>query len=98
MLIIWVNVPLQIVRGIFIHDEIIEMHIIHEINYTELNQVFLGHFRDPVWVPRIVNQVPRIRENGLQVPKIRENQVPRIKEIGSLQVHTRYRKFSLKKT
>jgi len=53
--------------------------------------VFLRHFRDPIWVPRI-------RENYHRVPKISENRVPRFKEIGFLQIHTRYLTFSLKKT
>jgi len=48
---------------------------------------FLRCFRDPIRVPRIENQVPRIREN----------RVPRIREIGSLQVHMGYLTFSLKK-
>ena len=43
------------------------------------------------------NRVPRIRGNYHRVPRIRENRVPRIREIGSLQVHTGYRTFSLKK-
>jgi len=42
-------------------------------------------------------QVPRISENCHRVPRIRENRVLRIIEIGSLQVHTRYLTFSLKK-
>jgi len=54
-------------------------------------------FRDPIRVHRIENRVPRIRENYHRVPKIRENRVPRIREIGSLQVHTGYLTFSLKK-
>jgi len=58
----------------------------------------LRRFRDPIRVPRISNQVPRIRENYHRAPKIRENRVPRIREIGSLQIHTRYLTFSLKKT
>jgi len=52
---------------------------------------------DPIWVPRIENQVPRISDNCHRVPRIKENQVLRIREIGSLQVHTRYLTFSLKK-
>jgi len=44
------------------------------------------------------NRVPRIRENYHRVPKIRENRIPRIREIGSLQIHTGYLTFSLKKT
>jgi len=52
-------------------------------------RVFLRRFRDPNRVPRIENWAPRIRENY--------HQVPRICEIGSLQVHTRYLPFSLKK-
>jgi len=52
------------------------------------NQVFLRRFRDPIRVPRIVDMVPRIREN----------RVPRIREIGSLKIHIGYLTFSLKKT
>jgi len=55
---------------------------------------FLRCFRDP----RIENRVPRISENYHRVPKIRENRVPRINEIGTLQVHTGYLTCSLKKT
>jgi len=58
---------------------------------------FLRCFRDLIRVPRIENRVPRIRENYHQVPRIRENRVPRIREIGSLQIHTGYLTFSLKK-
>jgi len=47
-------------------------------------------FRDPIRVPRNENQVLKIRENY--------HRVPRIREIGSLQVHTGYLTFSLKKT
>jgi len=53
-----------------------------------LTQGFLRCFRDPIRVPRIENRVLRIREN----------RIPRIREIGSLQVHTGYLTFSLKKT
>jgi len=62
----------------------------------KLNQVFLKRFRDPIRVPRISNRVPRIRENYHRVPKIGENRVPRIREIGSLQIHTGYLTFSKK--
>jgi len=48
-------------------------------------------------LPRIENWVPRIRENYHRVPRIRENRVYRIREIGSLQVHTGYLTFSVKK-
>ena len=58
---------------------------------------FLRCCRDPIRIPRIENRVPRIRENYYRVPEIRENWVPRIREIGSLQVHTGYLTFSLKK-
>jgi len=34
MLMILANVPLRISKGIFVHDEIIKMHTIHEGNYT----------------------------------------------------------------
>jgi len=57
-------------------------------------QFFLKCFRDP----NGINRVLRIRENHHWVPIIGENQVPRINEIGSLQVHTGYLTFSLKKT
>ena len=63
---------------------------------------FLRRFRDP---NRISDRVPRIRDDYHRVPKIRENwvprirnRVPRIREIGSLQIHTGYLTFSLKKT
>jgi len=51
---------------------------------------FLSRFRDPI-------RVPRIRKNYHRVPKIRENRVPRIREIRSLQIQTRFLTFSLKK-
>jgi len=50
--------------------------------------VFLRHFRKGNWVPSFENCVPRISENYHQVPRIGENRVSRIREIGSLQVHT----------
>ena len=62
------------------------------------NQGFLRCFRDQIGVPRIENRVPRISQNYHQVPRIRENWVSRIREIGSLHVHTGYLTFSLKKT
>jgi len=42
------------------------------------------------------NRVPRFIENYHRVLRIRE--FPRIRDIGSLQVHTGYVTFSLKKT
>ena len=60
-------------------------------------QSFLKCFRYPIRVPGIENRFPRIRENHHRVPRIRENRVPRIREIGSLQVHTRHLTFPLKK-
>jgi len=59
---------------------------------------FLRRFRDPILVPRIENRVPRISENCHRVLRNRENRVPRIREIGSLQVHNGYLTFSLTKT
>jgi len=53
-------------------------------------QFFLRRFRDPI-------RVPRLRENYHRVLKIRENWVPRIREIASLQIHTGFLRFSLKK-
>jgi len=38
MLMIRVNVQLQISRGYFVFGEIIQMHTIHESNYTVINQ------------------------------------------------------------
>ena len=32
------NVPLQILRGIFVHGEIIQMHTIHVSNHTVIKQ------------------------------------------------------------
>jgi len=61
-------------------------------------QGFLRRFRDPIRVPRISNRVPGLRENYHRVPKIRKDRGPRIREIGSLQTHTGYLTFSLKKT
>jgi len=55
-----------------------------------LHQGFLRRFRDPI-------RVLRISENYHRVPKVRENRVPRIREIGSLQNHTGYLTFSLTK-
>jgi len=49
-------------------------------------QGFLRCFRNPIRVPRIENWVPRIRGNWVR----------KIREIGSLQVHTGYLTFSLK--
>jgi len=54
----------------------------------KLCQFFKKCFRDLIRVPRIENRVPRIREN----------QVSRIGEIRSLQVHIRNVPFFLKKT
>ena len=61
-------------------------------------RVFLRRFRDPIRVPIIENRVPRFRDNYHRVPRIRENRVPRIREIGSQVVHTGYLTFSLKQT
>jgi len=55
---------------------------------------FLRRFRDPIRVPRISNRVPRIRENYHRVPKTRENRIPRIRKIGSLQIQTGFLTFS----
>jgi len=51
--------------------------------------VFFKCFREPIRVPRIENRVPRIRGNY--------HRDPRIDKIGSLQIHTGYLTFSLKK-
>jgi len=62
-----------------------------------IGRVFLRRFRDPIRIPKISNGVPRIRDNYHRVLKIREIRIPRIREIGSLQIHTGYLKFSLKR-
>ena len=51
--------------------------------YNSISRVFLRCFRDPI-------RVPRISENY--------HRFPRIREIGSVHVHTGHLKFSLKKT
>jgi len=55
-------------------------------------------FGDPTRVPRILNRVPRIRENYYRVHKVRENRVPRIREIGSLRIQTGCLTFVFKKS
>jgi len=59
------------------------------LNYKNITQGFLRCFRDPI-------RIPGIRENYHRVPRTRENGAPRIREIGSLQVHTRYLTLSFK--
>jgi len=66
-----------------------------ELLCNSLCRVFLRRFRDPIRVPIIENRVPAVRKY-YRVPRIRENRVPGIREIGSLQVHTGYLTFSLK--
>jgi len=61
-----------------------------EVSIENLKQVFLKRFRDPI-------RVPRIREKYHRDPTLRENRVPKIREIGSLQIHSGYLTFSLKK-
>jgi len=62
--------------------------------YTYVRGVYITRvlrcFRDQIQVPRIENRVPRISENYHRVPRIRENRVSRIREIGSLHVHNGY--------
>ena len=57
--------------------------IVLQAHCDRYEQVFQRHFRDPIWVPRIINRVPRIRQNYHRVPRIRENRVLRIRENGS---------------
>ena len=59
---------------------------------------FLRHLRNPIWVSKISNRVPIVKENYHRAPKIRENRVPRIREIGSLKIHTGCLTFFLKKS
>jgi len=59
-------------------------------------QGFLRRCRDPIRVFRIENRVPRFIKDYHRVPGMRENKVPRIREIGSLQIHSGYLTFSLK--
>jgi len=61
--------------------------IICVIDTLSFNQIFLMCFTNPNRVPRIENRVLKIIENYAWVPRIRE--------IGSLQVHTRFQTFSL---
>jgi len=75
-----------------------ESETVFYLHFYYINSVFLRCFRDPIRAPRIENRIPRIRENHHGVPRIKENRVPRIREIGSLQVHIGYLTFSLKKT
>jgi len=58
---------------------------------------FFRCFRDTNRVPRIENRVPGIGENYHRVSKIKENRIPRISEIVSLQDHTGYLTFFLEK-
>jgi len=62
-----------------------------------IHRVFLRRSRDTIRVPRIENRVPTIRENHHRVLRIKENRVPIIREIGTLQVHIGYLTFSFKK-
>jgi len=43
MLMIYVKVPLQISRGIFVYGEIIQMHTIHKSNYAVIKQPRNGY-------------------------------------------------------
>jgi len=67
------------------------MVLFRVVHGTYLSRVFLRRLKDPI-------RVPRIRENYHRVPKIRENRVPRIREIGSPQIQSGFLPFSLKKT
>jgi len=60
-----------------------------------MHKVFIVITRN--FLRRFANCVPRISENYHRVPRIRENRVPRKREIGSLQVRTGYLTFSFKK-
>jgi len=70
---------------------------LHTKRFYNFKQSFLKCFRDPIRDPRIENRVPRIREDYHRVPRIKENRVSRIRETGSLQIHTGNLTFSLKK-
>jgi len=65
----------------------------------QCTQGFLRRFKDPIRVPIISNWVPRIRKNYHRVPKISENRVTRLREIGSQPIRTGciYLTFSFKK-
>jgi len=43
MLMIRVNVPLRISRGIFVYNEIIKMYTIHESNYAVIKLLHIGN-------------------------------------------------------
>jgi len=70
------------------HSTVASFRFIIQQVQVSFNHVFLRHFRNTIRVLRISNRVPRIRENY--------HRVPRIREIGSLQIHTRYLTFSIK--
>jgi len=74
------------------------LHVTVNSKVCIFTSVLLRCFRDPNRVLRIENLVPRFKENYHQVPRIKENWVPRIRQIGSLQVHIGYLTVSLKKT
>jgi len=50
-------------------------------HFSSKCRVFLRCFRDPIWVPRIENRVPRIRENYDRVPRIIETNLYRVPNI-----------------
>jgi len=66
-------------------NKVFARHIFYgsQISQLSIEQVFLRCFRDPI-------RVPRTSENYHRVPRIRENRVLRIREIGSLQINARY--------
>jgi len=74
-----------------------KLKIFFLLKWNKYQGFFLRRFRDPIRVPRISNRVRRIRKSYHRVPKIRKNRVPRIREIGSLQIQTGFLTFSLKK-
>ena len=95
---VWVNLFHNILIDSSYKKQLLTYEYVFACQDFSVAQGFLRCFRDPIRVPRISNRVPRIRENYHRVPTIRENRVPRIREIGSLQVHTGHLTFSLKKT
>jgi len=81
------------IAAVYVHHKKLERYVQghKKARKVSICRFFLRCFKDPSWVPRI-------SKNYHRVPKIRENQVPRIREIGFLQISTRYLTFSLKKT
>jgi len=63
MLRIYVNIPLQISRGILVHGKIIQMHTIHESNYTITKQPHNGNSMAKKFNKKTVQFIEAIMHN-----------------------------------